>query len=528
MSEKLSSQLKKAKQLLKIGDLISALAVVEELKNKHDDVPDVWALDGEIAIRQQRIKDAMTAVDQAAKLEPDNAERHIQRARCYIVAGDTDEALKSALLSINLGVTRLDHLLVLGGVLVRCDEHLKALDVFLKAKETSKGNVNVHRGLASVYRFLGELEKAEQACNEVIRLDPHDYEMIGLRSSLKKQTKEDNHINQMVQLERSGIKNWRGAVHVAYALSKEYEDLQEYKLSFKWLKYGANIKRQHLKYDFKDDIKIFDTLKTAFSSDQISNLSEGGDLSTAPIFVLGMPRTGSTLIERIISSHSLVQNAGELSSFSFAMMNQLQIQGNEKISNRLSLAENTVKLSMEELGKEYLKLVEPIRDDSSRFVDKLPMNSLNIGLIFLALPNAKIVHVIRNPLDSCYAIYKFLFKNGYPFSYDLKELALYYIEYYQLMQHWRNVLPKGHIYDIQYEEVVEDLSTQARQLIKFLDLPWEDACEEFHTNRQASTTGSASQVRRPIYKSSVGKWRFFEKELQSLRATLEDAGVPIN
>ena len=124
--------------------------------------------------------------------------------------------------------------------------------------------------------------------------------------------------------------------------------------------------------------------------------------------------------------------------------------------------------------------------------------------------------------------YKFLFKNGYPFSYDLEELAVYYVEYYRLMQHWRDVLPKGHIYDIQYEEVVEDLSAQARELIKFLDLPWEDACEEFHTNRQASTTGSASQVRRPIYKSSVGKWRFFEKELQPLRATLEDAGVPIS
>ena len=235
--------------------------------------------------------------------------------------------------------------------------------------------------------------------------------MIGLRSSLKKQTKEDNHINQLVQLERSKIKNWRGAVHVAYALSKEYEDLREYELSFKWLKHGANIKRKYLKYDFKDDIKIFDTLKTTFTADQISNLSEGGDLSTAPIFVLGMPRTGSTLIERIISSHSLVQNAGELSSFSFAMMGQLQKHGDGKISNRLSLAENAAKLPMNELGDEYLRLVQPIRDNSPRFVDKLPLNSLNIGLIFGALPNAKIVHVIRNPMDSCYSIFKFHFKN---------------------------------------------------------------------------------------------------------------------
>lgn len=527
MPDKLSSKLKKAEHLLKIGDLTSALAIVVELKDKHHDVSDVWALDGEIAIRQQRTKDAITAVDQAAKLEPASAERHVQRARCYVVAGNTDEALKSALLSITLGVTRLDHLLVLGGVLVRCDEHLKALDIYLKAKEMSQGNVNVHRGLASVYRFLGKLEKADQACNEAIRLDPHDYEMIALRSSLKKQTKEDNHINQLVQLERSKIKNWRGAVHVAYALSKEYEDLREYELSFKWLKHGANIKRKYLKYDFKDDIKIFDTLKTTFTADQISNLSEGGDLSTAPIFVLGMPRTGSTLIERIISSHSLVQNAGELSSFSFAMMGQLQKHGDGKISNRLSLAENAAKLPMNELGDEYLRLVQPNRDNSPRFVDKLPLNSLNIGLIFGALPNAKIVHVIRNPMDSCYSIFKFHFKNGYPFSYDLKELALYYKEYFNLMQHWRDVLPKGHIYDIEYEEVIADLPNQARRLINFLDLPWEDECEEFYNNKQVSTTGSASQVRQPVYSSSIGKWRHYEKELEPLKIELEKSGIPL-
>jgi len=528
MSDKLAAKLKNVNKLMQLGDLVAALSEVEYLKIDHSDVGDVWALDGEIAIRQRRTEDAIQAVERAVELDPHIVERHIQRARCYIVAGNTEEARKSALQALKSEVKRLDHLLILGGALVRCNEHAKALNVYLKAKELSKDNVNVHRGLASVYRFLGDLEKAEMACNEAIQLDLHDYEMIGLRSSLRKQTKESNHVNEIVKLERSGLKNWRGAVHVAYALSKEYEDLEEYELSFTWLKHGASIKRKNLKYDLQDDIKIFDTLKTAFSSDRIAGFGEAGDPSSDPIFVLGMPRTGSTLVERIISSHSMVQNVGELSSFSFAMMNQIETQGSGQIGSRLALAENSTQLRMKELAQEYLKSVEPLRNDSPRFVDKLPLNSLNIGLIYAALPNAKIVHVERNHMDTCYAIYKFLFKNGYPFSYDLEELAVYYVEYYRLMQHWRDVLPKGHIYDIQYEEVVEDLSAQARELIKFLDLPWEDACEEFHTNRQASTTGSASQVRRPIYKSSVGKWRFFEKELQPLRATLEDAGVPIN
>lgn len=521
MSDKLPHNLKKAKDLMQIGELMPALAIVVKLKEKYAHIADVWALDGEIATRQRRTEDAIDAIEEAVRLEPKVAERHVQLARSYILVGDETKALKSALISIDFGVKRLNHLLILGGVLVRCNEHLKALDIFLKAKEVTKKNPEVYRGLASVYRFLGKLGKAEQACDKVISLDPHDYEMIGLRSSLRTQTIENNHVNEMVKLQRSGIKNWRGEVHIAFALSKEYEDLSEYALSFEWLQHGSKIKRKHTRYDFEEDIKIFSTLKKAFSKQKISDLAGTGDPSAAPIFVLGMPRTGSTLIERIISSHSSVQNAGELSCFSFAMMNQIQKENKEIITDRLELAENTTKLSINKLGEEYLRLVKPIRDKNPRFIDKLPLNSLNLGLIYCALPNAKIVHVIRNPMDACYSIFKFHFKNGYPFTYDLKELVLYYKEYFYLMQHWRDVLPKDYIYDIEYEKVVSDLPGEARRLIDFLDLTWEDKCLDFHKNTQASTTGSASQVRQPVYNSSIGKWRNYEKELQPLKEELE-------
>ena len=181
MSDKLAAKLKNVNKLMQLGDLVAALSEVEYLKIDHSDVGDVWALDGEIAIRQRRTEDAIQAVERAVELDPHIVERHIQRARCYIVAGNTEEARKSALQALKSEVKRLDHLLILGGALVRCNEHAKALNVYLKAKELSRDNANVHRGLASVYRFLGDLEKAEIACNEAIRLDPHDYEMIGLR-----------------------------------------------------------------------------------------------------------------------------------------------------------------------------------------------------------------------------------------------------------------------------------------------------------------------------------------------------------
>jgi len=528
MDDELSNQLRQAASLLQAGDLKRAAALVAQLKKKDHATGDVWALDGEIAIRQGRLADALAAVDKAARLESHLPDRHIQRARCQVLAGLSDEARISARHALKSDITRPDHLLILGGVLVRCGEHAEALQVYLKAAAVAPQNPDVFRGLASVYRFLGELQKAEHASDRAIHFDPHDYEMINLRSSLREQTRESNHIDSLIELQTAGIRNWRGEVHVAYALAKEYEDIGEYDLSFTALERGARIKRQHTRYNHADDLGIFKTLKSAYSREKLEEIRHAGHPTTDPIFVLGMPRTGSTLVERIISSHSQVQNAGEISSFSTEMVALAKhVAGHERIE-RLALAELSLSLPMKTLAENYLAAVAPIRNGSPKFVDKLPLNCLNIGLIYAAMPNAKIVHVVRHPMDSCYAMYKYLFKNGYPFSYHLGELAAYYIEYDRLMKHWRAALPTGHIYDIYYEDLVADLSGQTRKLLDYLCLEWEEACENFYTNKQASTTGSASQVRQPIYRSSMGKWRMFERHLGPLRSALEGAGIRID
>lgn len=525
MSSELTETLKSAARLLQRGDLGGATATLSRITDRYPDVGDVWALKGEIAIRERRMPDALHAVDQAVQLEPNLLDRHLQRARCYVIAGNTDEARVSATAALNFDVTRLDHQLILGGVLVRCDDHRKALDLYLDAEKQAPDNADVYRGLASVYRFLGQIDSAEKACERAIQIDPHDYETIGLRSSLRSQAHDANHIDELLALEKAGVRHWRGYVHVCYALAKEYEDIGEHQLSFSWLQRGASTKRKNTRYNVHDDVKIFSSLKRAFSKETIETFDNSGDPSEAPIFVVGMPRTGSTLVERIISSHSKVQSCGELSTFSVEMMNLIERDG-QPIKDRQDLALRATQVSMEEMGANYVTSVEPTRDGSPRFVDKLPMNSLNLGIIHGALPNAKIVHVVRNPLDACYAMYKFLFKNGYPFSYDLQDLATYYAGHYHLMKHWHQVLPAGRIYDIQYEHIVEDLPGQARRLIEFLGLPWENGCQEFHLNQQVSTTGSASQVRKPVYSSSVGKWQRYENELKPLRQALEKLGVP--
>ena len=522
----LGSRLQHVVTLLERGDLGAAAADIEQLKSRFSDVGDVWALDGELAIRQRRIRDALAAVDKAAELEPELADRHIQRARCLVIAGDIDRAKAAAMTALGFEVSRLDHLLVLGGVLVRCGEHERALDLYVTARHKAPENADVYRGLASVYRFLGKAREAEEACDEAIRLDPHDYETIGLRSSLRTFGADDNHIEELQAIFSAGARNWRGEVHVAYALAKEYEDLREYDQSWEWLSHGAAVKRRHTRYDLEDDLRIFPALEQAFPKSGMES-GEPGHATSEPIFIVGMPRTGSTLIERIISSHPDVQSLGELSSFSIQMMRLVERELNGRKLDRLELPARSAALDGRSLAEAYLEDVASLRDSRPRFVDKLPLNSLNIGLIHLAMPNASIVHVMRDPMDACYAMFRYLFKNGYPFSYDLEELGAYYAAYYHLMEHWRSVLPPSRMIEIRYEDVVADLPGTARSLIQQLGLPWHTSCEEFHTNPNPSTTGSASQVRRPVYSSSIGRWRRVERQLEPLRRSFVERGVPV-
>jgi hypothetical protein len=266
-------------------------------------------------------------------------------------------------------------------------------------------------------------------------------------------------------------------------------------------------------------------VQSTFSADAMGKTAAGFD-TKEPVFILGLPRTGSTLVERIISSHSAVYAAGELRHFSGAMMEEIRKLG--PVADRADLVRKSLQIDMLEVGRRYIEMTRPATGHTPHFIDKLPLNCIYIGVIHLALPEAKIIHLRRTPLDACYAIYKFLFNQAYSWSYDLDEIAQYYIAYRQLMDHWRSVLP-GRIIDVVYEDVVEDLEGEAERLIAELGLQWEPACLEFHDNEAAAMTGSAVQVRKKIYSSSVGRWRDYDEQLKPLAVALEKAGIdPVN
>lgn len=510
--------------LIRQGQLQPAAQQLSALLTEAPDDDDVWALASELDVRGGQLSRAIEASRKALSLAPAKVLRHVQHARALAYGNRLDEARMAANTALKLGVETPDHFTLLGSILVRCEAHEEALELYGKALRLAPDFEEATRGLITVYRFLGRLTECEQLCDRFLARQPRDTEIQHLRSSLRTLTEMRNHVDELRALLAEDWPHWREKVQLHYSLAKELEDLEHYEASFAELERGASLRHRQTVYDVRQDTAIFQSIKDSFQPDQIAALMGGGVPSEEPIFIVGMPRSGTTLVERIIASHSQVFAAGELQDFASEMV-RLVAEGPDGMpQDRLQLPSRSMGIDFAKLGRRYIESTRRITGHTPRFIDKLPLNFLYIGHIRLALPNARIVHVKRNPMDSCYAMYKYLFKQAYPFSYDLESLGLYFHAYHDLMNHWNKVFP-GQIVEVEYEALIKDQEGESRQLMAALGLEWQEQCLSFHTSRSASTTGSASQVRRPIYSSSVGKWQRYASQLQPLQTVLREKGV---
>ena len=241
-----------------------------------------------------------------------------------------------------------------------------------------------------------------------------------------------------------------------------------------------------------------------------------------------MPRSGTTLADRILSSHSQVQSLGEINDLSYALLAQAQREQDAERgpADRLELIRRSAQLDFAALGSDYLRRTAGYPREKPRYIDKTPWNFLYLGLIALALPHARIIHLRRDPMDSCFALFKTLFRSGSPYSYDLSDLARYYLSYHRMMEHWRRVLP-GRILDLDYERLVQSQESATRELLDWCQLPFESQCLEFHLNTAPAATASAAQVREPIHARSIGLWKHYARQLVSLAAALRQGGIAV-
>ena len=327
-----------------------------------------------------------------------------------------------------------------------------------------------------------------------------------MRSDLRTQTAERNHIAEMETLLRDGALPWHSQVLLRFALGKECEDLDEHDRAFDHVQAGADLQRRSTSYDSGAEIAEIERIIRTQTRTWLASRPPGFS-NADPIFVAGLPRTGTTLVERIIASHSAIKSAGETNAFAAALRRVTRTRPKG--------------LDGAEIGRQYIDSIGAFGvPTNQRFVDKTLQNYLYCGLIHAALPRAKIILVRRHPLDACWAIYKALFRGTFLFSYDQIELADYYLAFRRLAHHWKSILPADVLLEVNYQDIVRDQAAESRRLIEFIGLPWENEVLHFHESRAPSATASAVQVRRPIYSSSIGKWRRHAERLEPLYARL--------
>jgi tetratricopeptide (TPR) repeat protein len=470
---------------------------------------------------------ALDAIDRTLTLEPRNAWFLLNRARCLLALRRRREALDAADAVERCSPADPTVLDAVGTLRSFANDHQCALAAYDRAVKLAPQVSGFIYNRASVRRFVGDLDGAEADYDRAIALKPLDYEAYFNRSELRTQTAARNHVIELEALAAQPFADWRGEVQIRYAMAKEYEDLGDYARSFEHLRRGADKRRAHMQYDVATDVATVDWIIETFPRGPGPNGPAGVPAHAAedsPIFVVGLPRSGTTLAERILDSHSLVSSAGELDSFALALVDNVQRRSGREKMPRRELVSLSATLDFAALGQDYLRRARGAFGGAGRFIDKMPLNYLYCGLILRALPNAKIIHMTRHPMAAGYAMYKTLFKDGYPFSYDLRDIARYYAGYRRLMDHWRNTMP-GAMYELNYERLVADQLAETRKLLAFCGLEWQDSCAQFHRNPSASTTASASQVRRPIYDSSVAQWRHYAAQLAPLSDALEAAGI---
>ncbi|HEY5337387.1 MAG TPA: sulfotransferase [Rhizomicrobium sp.] len=514
MTEAIARELQQAAEKLS-SDPKGAMEICRMIVAGQPENIAAWRLLSEAALHIGDHGAALEAAQAARKCDPTSAELAVHEAKCLALSGARREALALARAQAGAALTAAQHD-TLGTVFSLSGDQEAAQIHFEKAVALSPGNAVFLYNLAATERMTGHLAEAVRHCDAVLAASPRDYRAHFLRADLRAWSKDKNHIEQMAALFDPAAADWRGMVLLGFALAKECDDLSLHDCAFGYLKAASDLQGLHMRYSVNADISAIDAIIAAHSHDAIAAVARKAGGKEA-IFVIGLPRSGTTLVERMLTNHPDVVSVEEPSDFVAALM---EVARTAHIPpGKDTLIRGSLLLDLDRVAQRYLERVRP-EGSFPRFIDKFPQNYLYAGLIHAALPDAKIVLLRREPMDSCFAMYRAFFSGAYPFSYDLGELAQYYVAFDRLCTHWRATLPKSVLMELQYEDLVRNPESTARELLAFVGLSWSDAVAQPHKNEHAATTASAVQVRAPIHSRSVAKWRRYARHLEPLRAAL--------
>jgi len=484
----------------------------------------VYFVAGVAARELLQIPLALECLQRAVAINPGRADYMAQLARALAQASEPGKALVAADKAMVLGPKDAMTLDTLAVVYTQAHAYEKAVDAFAKVVEIEPRAARFRFNYATALVHAGDVDGAEREFEACLERDPHYWKAYLSLAQLRRQTQESNHIARLQGLLASVDETPESALFLNVALCKEYEDLADYPRAFQHLTVGKRAARHAHGYSSESDEAMFSLIKQVAP---VRVPASAGYQSDEPIFVMGMPRTGTTLIDRIISSHPDVYSAGELQNFGVALKRASGSRTQQMLD--MDMLGRSRHLNWAQLGEQYLQSTRPSTAGKPRFVDKLPHNFLFAGFIAAALPKAKLICLRRNPMDTCLSNFRQLFalnSRYYNYSFDLLDTGRYYLMFDDLMRFWRESLG-DRLLEIEYEAMVGDQETHTRNLLAFCGLEWNDACMRFEENAAPVATASAVQVRSGMNRDSLYRWKRYGDKLDPLRRLLEEGGIEI-
>ena len=508
-------------QALNMGEFKQAHQYLMAILQQDKYFADAYFLMAMIASAHNNAQKAVQLIEQSIKLSPKNTEYLAQLAKQYALTGDhtlakqyADEATK--LLTSKTSPLTFD---TLGVAYSKIGLHNEAIPLFKQAVEVNSNNHIFHYNLAISQTFVGDFIGAEHSHKKVIKLSPKFSKSHAALSNLMSISAENNNIESLTAL-YNRLEEADEHLNIGHALAREHEALGNFQQAFHYLTSAKQLKLKFINYQFAEDQKVFIRLHEHFNSARVAKF-DGGFPSYKAHFVVGMPRSGTTLVERILSGHSDVSSAGEL-GYIGALVKSMGKSSTQRILDTETIDASS-NIDFKQLGYQYIEQVKAVVGTNEKFVDKMPLNVLYVGFILQTLPQAKIVCLDRNPLDTIMSNFRQLFtanSGSYNYAYDLITTTQYYIEFYKLSRLWQKLFPDN-FYIVNYEKLVNTPEIEAKKLIEFCDLDWQESCLTIEKNTAPVATASAVQVRSPISNKSIGNWKKYENYLKEVKDLLD-------
>ena len=468
---------------------------------------------GELLRRVGQLDAAISSHNTAVDLEPHSAENHFHLGLALNDSQQYDAAVSHYRTALSLQPTYGLAWNNLGASLQCLGDTLGARDAYAQAIQLNPMHAEAQNNLGAIYSEQGHLDNARTHFTAAIAANPEFVEAHYNLSSLKTYTKDDPHLLTLEAFtQKSTVLSVPARIRFHFALGKALDDIGQYARAFQAYAEGNRLKYAQEPWNDAHIKSLTGQIKTVFTKPFLKKARKTKDTRT-PIFIVGMPRSGTTLIEQILSSHESIYGAGELMILDEVIHSA---RGAAKDTPFTTWVAQLTDKECAELGDRYLERVWTLAPDKEYSTDKMPGNCFYIGMIYRMLPKAKIIHAMRDPMDTCFSCFTKLFNQSMPYAYDQDALGRYFMYYAEIMKHWHTVLPKGVIYDLPYESMVSDHENQTKKLLDYIGMPWDPNCLNFYKNERIVKTASVAQVRKPMYQTSVKRWKHFTHELQTL------------